>query len=125
MSFYWLVVAALVVWRVTHLFQAEDGPWNVIASLRRLAGSSIMGELLDCFCCLSLWIAAPVAFAVGDNWQQRLWHWPALSAAAILLERFAQKAPLTVLSGSTGESNHVVLRQEQSSDPNHNQDQYS
>jgi len=45
------------------------------------------GKLLDCFQCLSLWVAAPYAWWLGENWKERLLLWPALSAAAILLER--------------------------------------
>ncbi len=110
-SFYGLLVGSLVVWRVTHLLHAEDGPWNIVTGLRRLAGKSFFGELMDCFFCLSLWCAAPVAFAMSSAWPERLWHWPALSGAAILLERFAQ-TPIHL--DEPGESN-VVLRKEQTS----------
>ena len=87
MRFYWLLIGILVVWRVTHLLQAEDGPWDLIVRLRRRVGDGMLGELLDCFNCLSLWIAAPLAYALGDGWPERLLLWPALSGAAILLER--------------------------------------
>jgi hypothetical protein len=84
---YWLLVGALGVWRIAHLFNAEDGPNEVFGVLRRLAGSGFWGKLLDCFYCLSLWIAAPFAFAIASRWGERLLLWPALSGAAILLER--------------------------------------
>jgi len=89
MKFYWLLLAILAVWRVTHLLQAEDGPWDLVVRLRRLAGSGFWGGLMDCFYCLSLWIAAPLAYFVGTGWKERLILWPALSAGAILLERLA------------------------------------
>lgn len=89
MRFYWLLLGALCVWRVTHLLNAEDGPWDVLVRLRRLAGRGLWGELLDCFYCLSLWIAAPLAGVLGASWGERLLLWPALSASAILLERIA------------------------------------
>jgi len=60
--FYFLVIGILIVWRITHLFYGEDGPWNLMLRLRRLAGEGFWGQLLDCFYCLSLWIAAPFAF---------------------------------------------------------------
>jgi hypothetical protein len=84
---YWFVVGAIGVWRITHLLNAEDGPSEVLVRLRRLAGSGFWGELLDCFYCLSLWIAAPFAFVIASRWGERLLLWPALSGAAILLER--------------------------------------
>lgn len=87
MRFYWLVLGILCVWRITHLFQAEDGPWDLLVRLRRRAGAGFWGSLLDCFYCLSLWIAAPFAYLLGDEWIERLLLWPALSAGAIVLER--------------------------------------
>jgi len=86
-EYYWLILGVLAVWRITHLLQAEDGPWDIVVSLRKLAGQSILGKLLDCFYCLSLWVAAPLAWWLGDTWKHRLLLWPALSGAAILLER--------------------------------------
>ncbi len=82
-----LVIGVLVVWRVTHLLVAEDGPWDVVIRLRRRAGDGFWGALLDCFYCLSLWVAVPFALLLGEAWTERLLLWPALSAGAILLER--------------------------------------
>ncbi len=93
MNVYESILAALCVWRITHLLQAEDGPWDLVARLRRAAGKGFFGELLDCFYCLSLWISAPFAWGFGESWRERLLLWPALSAAAILLERLT--APRT------------------------------
>lgn len=87
MPFYWLALGALVTWRVTHLLSVEAGPWSLFERLRGLAGTGMTGELLSCFYCLSLWIAAPLAVLLGSGWKHRLLLWPALSAGAILLER--------------------------------------
>src|SRR6185295_9767079 len=92
MRFYWLVIGILCVWRVTHLLHAEDGPWYLIARLRKYAGAGFWASLMDCFYCLSLWVAVPFALIVGDEWKERLLLWPALSAAAILLERATLRA---------------------------------
>jgi hypothetical protein len=85
--FYWLTLGMLCVWRVTHLLYGEDGPWHALARLRQWAGESFWGSLLDCFYCLSLWIAAPFAWLLGQTVAEKLLLWPALSAGAILLER--------------------------------------
>lgn len=87
MKAYELVLAILCVWRITHLLQAEDGPWELVVRLRRAAGSGFAGRLLDCFYCLSLWISAPFAWGFGESWPERLLLWPSLSAVAIFLER--------------------------------------
>jgi hypothetical protein len=87
------VVASLAVWRITHLLNAEDGPRQILARLRKLAGSGLWGQLLVCFYCLSIWVAAPFAYCLGGAWPQRLLLWPAFSGAAILLERVTAPAP--------------------------------
>ena len=81
--FYWFTLGVLGVWRVTHLLNAEDGPGQIFVKLRRLIGSGFWGSLFDCFYCLSVWIAAAFACAIGDSWSERLLLWPALSGAAI------------------------------------------
>ena len=82
-----LLLGVLGVWRITHFIQAEDGPWDVVAHLRARAGTGLVGQLMDCFYCLSLWVALPFSFLIGTDWLQQLLLWPALSAGAILLER--------------------------------------
>lgn len=115
MRFYWLVLGILCVWRITHLLQAEDGPGEIMVRLRRRLGAGFWGSLLDCFYCLSLWIAAPFACLLGDEWPERLLLWPALSAGAILLERVTNRergaAPAVYIEDK--EDSDVVLRQEE------------
>lgn len=80
------LLATLAVWRITHLLVHEDGPWDLGARLREQLGPSFWGRLMDCFKCLSVWIAVPFAWFVGGGWIQELVVWLALSGAAILLE---------------------------------------
>jgi hypothetical protein len=91
MRFYWLVLAVLAVWRITHLFHAEDGPWDLLTRFRERLGQGFFGSLLDCFYCLSLWIAAPFAFLLGESIGEQLLLWPALSGGASLLERISRR----------------------------------
>jgi hypothetical protein len=114
MGFYWLVLGSLGVWRVVHLLNAEDGPWNLLARLRRLAGSGWWGGLLDCFYCLSIWIAAPFAYLLGQGWKEKVLLWPALSGVAILMERLTSREGQTPTAAYTeDEEGEDVLRQEQ------------
>lgn len=85
----WLrfLLAVLAVWRITHLLAREDGPWDLVARLRKGLGDRFWGRLLDCFYCLSLWIALPFAPLLGTGWPGRGLYWLALSGAAIVLER--------------------------------------
>jgi hypothetical protein len=93
MKFYRLVLGILTVWRITHLFQAEDGPWDTVFRLRRHAGKGFWGKLLDCFYCLSVWVAVPFALFLGESWWERVLLWPSFSAGAILFERVTNLTP--------------------------------
>ena len=91
MQLHRFLLGVLSVWRITHLLQAEDGPWDSVVYLRQKAGEGFWGQLLDCFYCLSIWIATPFAIYLGEKPSERLLSWPALSAGAILLERVTER----------------------------------
>lgn len=91
MSFYWLLLGILSVWRITHLLQAEEGPWNLLVRLRQKAGTGFWGRLLECFYCLSLWVAVPFAFLIGERWIEWFLLWLAFSAGAVLIERLTNR----------------------------------
>jgi hypothetical protein len=81
------VLAVLATWRVTHLLANEDGPADIIVRFRRLLGQSLAGSLMDCFYCLSLWIAAAAAFFVSTKPLEWVFAWLAISGGACLLQR--------------------------------------
>jgi hypothetical protein len=118
---YWFTLSVLCVWRVTHLLQAEDGPADLLVRLRRMAGSGFAGKLMDCFDCLSLWVAAPLAYWVPQTRLEKLLWWPALSAGAILLERATSPrngdAPAVYFEDE--EKSDVLLRTEESTAEEH------
>jgi hypothetical protein len=89
-----LALAVLATWRVTHLVAREDGPGDLIARLRERLGSSAAGALMDCFHCLSLWVAAPIALWITARPLDWLMTWLALSGAACLCERVGTSATL-------------------------------
>lgn len=92
MGIYGLLLGILGVWRVTHLLNAEDGPFDVLVHLRQAAGQGPWARLLDCFYCLSLWVAAPFAYIIGGSWRERLLLWLALSGGAALLHGVISKS---------------------------------
>lgn len=91
MEFYWFVLAVLSVWRLTHLLQAEDGPWDAVIHLRRAAGNGFFGKLMDCFYCLSIWMAIPFSWWLAESWSEGVLLWLSLSAGAIILQRLIYK----------------------------------
>ncbi len=90
-----LALASLAVWRVTHLLAHEDGPWNAVTRLRAWLGAGVLGRLMDCFLCLSVWVAAPFAVYVAARPLDGVVAWLALSGAACLLEG-ATAPPVTL-----------------------------
>ena len=107
------VVAVLATWRVTHLLASEDGPADLIVRLRVRLGHGLVGKLMDCFNCLSLWIATPAALFVSRKPLDWLFTWLALSGAVCLLERLGQE-PVIIQPASQPAEGDVndVLRSE-------------
>ncbi len=105
-----LLVAVLATWRVTHLLANEDGPADIIVKFRKLLGQSLAGQLMDCFNCLSLWIAALAALFVSRRPVEWLMSWLAISGAACLLERLGRQ-PVVIQpqpETSEGDLDHVL-----------------
>jgi Protein of unknown function (DUF1360) len=107
------VVAVLATWRVTHLVASEDGPADLIVRFRARLGRRFAGSLMDCFYCLSVWIAAPAALFVSRRFLGWLFAWLAISGAACLLERLGQE-PVVIrpLSPPEERESNDVLRTE-------------
>ena len=104
------VLAVFATWRVTHLLANEDGPADIIFRLRRQLGDGFIGSLMDCFNCMSIWIAAPFALYASANPLSWAVSWLALSGAACLLERLGGAFAGARPNLQTIEGNDDVLR---------------
>lgn len=114
MHFYWLILGILATWRLSYFFRYEDGPGDIAVRLRQAVDQSFWASLLDCFYCLSLWMALPFAWLLGTTWQEQLLLWLSLSAGSILLERFSTLHSATLHSANLEEMTHDVLWKEES-----------
>ncbi len=85
-------IASLATWRLIHLLAEEDGPGDVVVRVRAALDDSPAGGLMDCFYCLSVWVAAPVSVVVSRRSRDLPFTWLGLSAAACLIERIAGSA---------------------------------
>jgi hypothetical protein len=92
-------LASLATWRVTHLLVEEDGPWDAVVRLRARVGPGQLGAVLDCFYCLSIWVAAPATVAVARRPRELPLVWLAVSGAACLLERVTGTAGEPIQKG--------------------------
>jgi hypothetical protein len=104
----------LAVWRLTHLLAKEDGPADLVFRLRRRLGESEVGRAMDCFYCLSVWIALPFTFLLPGSWLDRSLGWLALSGAACLSEKLTE--PPSKLARQNSEEVTDVLRSEKGDD---------
>jgi len=87
-----LVLSVLATWRVSHLLAYEDGPADLVLRLRAWAGGGLLGRMLDCFFCLSLWVAMPFALVLAREPLAWVLAWLALSGAACLLTRATESS---------------------------------
>lgn len=85
------IICTLAIWRISHLFSQEDGPFDIVIKFRKLFGQGFFGDLLDCFYCLSMWVAIPFAVLLCSQWVQGIITWLALSGAACLLFKLTDK----------------------------------
>lgn len=115
MGLYGLVLGILSTWRITHLLRAEDGPTDIFVRLREAVGDGFFGSLLDCFYCLSVWIALPFAGLLGETWTERFLLWLSFSAGAILLERITEHQ-WEIQPPYQEEYNHELLRKQENGD---------
>jgi len=83
--------AVLASWRICHLLSDEDGPWDVIFKIRKQLGQGFFGSLLDCFYCLSIWVAIPFAIWMSDNWKDGIVSWLAISGGACIIYKASSK----------------------------------
>ncbi len=102
-------VLSLAAWRLTSLLHSEGGPFEVFVRFRALLGvvhgedgepvgypENFIGGLFECFWCLSMWVALPLAVACGWAAGLAAWTWPVLwlasAAGAIWMEKWTGRS---------------------------------
>lgn len=108
------LLCVLASWRLSHLVAREDGPFDLVLRLRARAGDGMLGRLMDCPYCLSVWIAAPLALLVTTKPLEWCLAWWAISGGSSLLERLTAPAapanPPNPNLSSHGAQDDVLLR---------------
>lgn len=105
------LLGLLATWRIAHLLAYEDGPWDVLVRVRVALGDGFLGRLVDCFNCVSLWVAAPIALAVGRGSLECTLAWLGLSGGACLLDRLGRD-PLVIQRLRSEGGDDAMLRRE-------------
>lgn len=109
-----MLLCVLATWRLSHLVAHEDGPFDAVIRLRARAGDGVLGRLMDCPYCLSLWIAAPAALLLAWRvpelrFPESCVAWLAISGGSSLLEKLAARAATSNLP-LDGAQHHALLR---------------
>ena len=104
------ILAVLATWRVTNLLANEDGPADIIVRVRSRLGHGILGSLMDCFECISLWVAAPAALLLSRHPLMWVVSWLAISGGACLLQRLGEKPVVIERGPQPPEGDDDVLR---------------
>lgn len=84
------VLAALASWRISFLLVREDGPGDVVRTLRERVGSGVLGRLLGCVKCTGVWTSIPFAFFVGGSAMELLVTWLALAGAIAIVDEWTK-----------------------------------
>ena len=80
-------LSVVALWRITHLLTQEDGPFDVVYLVRKKLGSSQLGKAMDCFYCLSIWLAIPFAICLVEGVAEGILTWLSLSGAACIIQK--------------------------------------
>ena len=75
------ILAALANWRISFLLVREDGPWGMMASLRRIGGRGFTGRMLECVKCTGIWVSIPFTFFVSSNVTELVVVWVGVSGS--------------------------------------------
>lgn len=106
-------LASLATWRLSHLLAEEDGPGEIVIRIRGVLGDALLGSLVDCFYCLTIWIAAPLAARLVRRPREFPVAWLAVSGAACLLERATAEPCLAGANDDTKGVGHVLWAEAQ------------
>lgn len=85
-----LLVQILAVWRVAYALHAESGPWDALSKTRRWVARVTSVRVLDCFYCLSTWVALGATFVTDAGWLERAFWWMAVAGGAALFQRVTE-----------------------------------
>ncbi|NEK35067.1 hypothetical protein [Rhizobium leguminosarum] len=101
--------ASLAVWRLTHFFTSESGPFFVMEKIRQSRFGQATSSALACFECMSIWVAAGVSLHPATGFATWLLGTFAMSGFAILVERFlAEPVSITEVLDSRETSDELL-----------------
>lgn len=86
LSLFSFIVMTLVVWRVSVLIAADEGPFSLIEKARSRIDphqSTWLGRGVRCVGCVSFWASLAAALIV----QASVWEWLGMAGGALLIHK--------------------------------------
>ena len=81
--------AVLGTYRAVRMFLLEDGPFDVFAAIRaRVTQRTWVGRGLQCYLCLSFWVALGAASLMAANWRELVLLWGGIAGGAVVLWKY-------------------------------------
>jgi hypothetical protein len=81
------IVAVLASYRISHMIAREDGPFDVLSTIRGHIDpqqKTWIGRGLSCPLCISFWVTLIVALLIGGTWLE----WLGMAGAMIPLNKW-------------------------------------
>ena len=90
MSWIWIVLAVLAVYRAAHMIALEEGPFGLFARLQAATArqANWFQRGVNCVLCLSFWLSAPAALLLQwHTWQEYVLLWLGIAGAVVVLQK--------------------------------------
>jgi hypothetical protein len=81
------IASVFAVWRLSYLISEEDGPFDIVFVIRKQLGNSVLGDLMDCFYCVSVWFAFPFAILFATSLSTYVVFWLGISGGACIINK--------------------------------------
>lgn len=86
-----VVCLPLACWRLSVMLVSEPGPFEVFEWIRHKAQGKMLGDLLACVWCTSVWVSAGLLVSAQFVAGQWVIVWLALSTGAILVDAIVER----------------------------------
>lgn len=86
-----VICLPLACWRLSTMLVSEPGPFEVFEWIRHKAQGWMLGDLLACVWCTSVWVSAGLLMTAQFVAGRYVVYWLALSALAILVDVLVER----------------------------------
>jgi hypothetical protein len=85
-----ILLTSIVLWRVCYFIVVENGPFDLMYRFRKKFSFVLLGNVFECFYCMSFWISWGVSIYMYDGASTVFFNCLLLSGVVSLLYKFSQ-----------------------------------